>query len=165
MTNDSSGFKALFEYSCVAIVAVLIALALSHCENTNLENEIESLNREIEQLDEDLSNEYDRGYDSGFDAGFSRAVDNFCIFFDEDHTSPEIGKCYNCNAFYSYSDSWGYGLCSECYEEILVPCCICEESTFPCYNNEANTICPHCIGVLFDETDIDTLIIDFFGNY
>ena len=111
------------------------------------------------------------GYWDGYEYGYEEGYESACLDYDrtislyQEYTSPKTGKCYNCNEFYPYTLSWGYGLCSDCYEEILVPCCICNESTFPCYNNEANTICPHCIGVLFDETDFDDRIIDFFSNY
>ena len=152
----------------IKIIAFLILVTLlSACgyySEADYEADLDSARENA--YNDGFSDGYGDGYEDGYEEGYELAY----IEYDKtdiinEYTSPKIGKCYSCNVFYSYIGSWGFGLCSDCYEDILVPCCICEESTFPCYNNKENTICPHCIGVLFDETDFEDYIIDFFSNY
>lgn len=157
MAKGTPDYKALFEYACVVILAILIVLFLSHCKKTSLNNEIDDLSSEIALLKEENQNEYDRG----FDDGYSYAKEDVLSYSSDEYTSSGIGKCYQCNQFYSYNFSGGLGLCSDCADSKITTCMFCDNLAYLWEGTVWDGICPHCMGIIAEETQLYSLLETF----
>lgn len=73
MSNDKVNYQWKFEYACIAIVFLLIALFLTRMEVSKAENLADQLEREIEAVQSEY---YDLGYSQGLDDGYIKGYDD-----------------------------------------------------------------------------------------
>lgn len=81
--------------------------------------------------------------------------------FDE-VMSSEVGKCYSCGNFFYEIDSYGYGLCEKCAQDELTDCDSCGEMTYPWDSDSGYTLCPRCIGQVYNDPRIARAIERWF---
>lgn len=74
MENEKPDYKTRCEIYTLIIIFLLIGLLFNSCEASSAKSEVEELKCQIEELEWELSNEYDRGYESGYDDGYDEAL-------------------------------------------------------------------------------------------
>lgn len=130
--------------------------------------EYESILEEVQsQMPEMI--ECDYCYDL-FPADYAYAVKNSketicpdCLSesFDE-VISSEVGKCYRCGNFFYEIDSYGYGLCEKCAQYELTDCNSCGNVTYPWNSDSGYTLCPECIGQVYNDPRVARAIERWF---
>lgn len=91
MASDKSEYQWKFEYACVAIVFLIIALLLTRMEVTKAENLVEQLEREIESIQSEY---YDQGYEEGHHRGFIEGYDDGMADYEDDGYSEGYDDGY-----------------------------------------------------------------------
>ena len=173
MSNETPAYKALFEYSCIAIIGILIALLFSWCERSQLQNEVDSLNATVSEMEAALNDHIDYNFIFCHQCGSS--IPDIYTVTDGKHNicpdctynassevlSPKTGKCFQCNALYSYNFSHGLGLCDDCGDAQITTCMFCNNPTYVWEGTYWDGICPHCMGIIATETKLYSLLEDF----
>lgn len=91
MSNDKVNYQWKFEYACVAIVFLLIALFLTRMEVTKAENRAEQLEREIKSIQSEY---YDQGYEEGHHRGYNKGYDDGMADYENDGYSDGYDDGY-----------------------------------------------------------------------
>ena len=74
----------------------------------------------------------------------------------------EIMKCVNCGSFYFPSDSNGFGLCWDCCNKYITDCNNCGEYTYAWESDTGFTLCPRCMGKMYDDDRVSDAIESWF---
>ena len=86
-----------------------------------------------------------------------------CVYGSfNDLISSEVGKCYSCGKFFYEIDSYGYGLCEKCAQDELTDCDSCGNMTYPWDSDSGYTLCPRCIGQVYNDPRIARAIERWF---
>lgn len=165
-------YKSRYEIAQLVILVLLIMLVFSHFKSSNLESKIESLQLEVEELEEELFCEADSDTVSYMD--FERChycdtlvPEELMFIYNDKNVCPEcvysvfcelisddIGRCYQCRKYYYYNESYGLGLCHECGRSSITECVFCGNPTISWSENDWYAFCPSCMGYAINNSDI-----------